>query len=173
MPYFANLEFKLVVLFDYKEFKEMKKLLVPVLFLLLTVSCNQVDKNPEFNILGYWNLAEMTNSWTNETVNGEELDFSERYIFNGDGTFIKTYSITKGQGENAAIPEQALGLFELIPSDELGYIFKVVLTYDTNLHMAANCNEGNQEFLFITGDKKLTNIANAACDGPVFVYSKK
>jgi hypothetical protein len=151
----------------------MKKLLVHVLFLWLTFSCNQVDKNPEFNILGYWNLSELTNSWTNETVIREELDFSERYIFNGDGTFIKTSTIAKGQGEKAAIPEQALGLFELIPSDDSGYIFKVILTYDTNLHMAANCSEGNQEFLFITGDKKLTNMASAACDGPVFVYTKK
>lgn len=151
----------------------MKKLLVPVLFLLLMFSCNQVDKNPEFNILGYWNLAELTNSWTNETVIGEELDFAERYIFNGDGTFIKTSTIAKGQGETAVIPEQALGLFELIPSDDSGYIFKVILTYDTNVHMAANCSEGNQELMFITGDKKLTNMTSAACEGPVFVYTKK
>jgi hypothetical protein len=159
-------------LFDCKEFKEMKNLFVPVLFLLLNFSCNQVDKNPEFNILGYWNLSEVTNSWTNETIIGEELDFSERYIFNGDGTFIKTSIITKGQGETSAIPEQALGLFELIPSEESGYIFKVILTYDTNQYMAANCSEGNHEFLFVTGDIKLTNMTSAACDGPVFVYTK-
>jgi hypothetical protein len=160
-------------LFDYKKFKEMKNLFVPVLFLLFAFSCTQVDKNPEFNILGYWNLAEINNSWTNETVIDEELAFSERYIFNGDGTFIKTSTIAKGQGETAAIPDQALGLFELIPSDDSGYIFKVILTYDTNVHMAANCSEGNQEFLFITGDKKLTNMTSAACDSPVFVYTKK
>ena len=151
----------------------MKKLLVPVLFLMLLFSCSQVDKNPEFNILGYWNLAELTNSWTNETVIGEELDFSERYIFNGDGTFIKTSIKIKGQGGEPVIPEQALGLFELIPSDDSGYIFKVILTYETNLQMAANCSEGNMEFMFITGDKKLTNMTSATCDGPVFVYTKK
>jgi len=151
----------------------MKRLLVPVLFLLLMFSCNQVDKNPEFNILGYWNLAELSNSRTNVTFKGEELDFSERYIFNGDGTFIKTSTITTGQGKEPVIPEQALGLFELIPSDDSGYIFKVILTYETNLQMAANCSEGNQEFMFITGDKKLTNMTSAACDGPVFVYTKK
>jgi len=151
----------------------MKKLLVSILFLLVLSSCQQDDKDPDINILGYWNLVEMTNSMTGETQGAEAVDFSEKYIFNDDKTFIKITNKIKGSGKLLTVPEQALGIYEMVPSDNSGFLYELILTFETNQTLAANCGEGNQEFLYINSSKKLANYTWSACDGPGFIYSKK
>ncbi|WP_373494496.1 hypothetical protein [Aquiflexum sp.] len=151
----------------------MKKLLIPFLFFVVLSSCHQDDKDPEVNILGYWHLVEMTNSLTHNTSNEEAVDFSEKYIFNDDGTFIKLTNKIKENGKLLTVPEQALGVYEMIPSDNSVFLYELILTFDTNLALVANCGEGNQEFMYINNSKKLTNFTWAACDGPGFIYSKK
>ncbi|WP_194975012.1 hypothetical protein [Aquiflexum lacus] len=150
----------------------MKKLFIPFLFFVVLSSCQQVDKDPEINILGYWNLVEVTGSISNLDYSGSEIDFSEKYIFNDDGSFIKITNKIKGSGKLLTVPEQALGLYELIPSDNSAHLFELILTFETNLDLVANCGEGNQEFLYINNSKNLTNFSWAACDGLGFIYSK-
>lgn len=151
----------------------MKKLLVPILFLMVMSSCHQDDKDPDINILGYWNLVEMISPVTGEAIGVENVDFSEKYIFNDDKSFIKITNKIKGSGELLRVPEQALGIYEMIPSDNSGFLYELILTFETNLTMAANCGEGNQEFLYINSSKKLANFTWSACDGPGFIYSKR
>lgn len=151
----------------------MKKLLLSILFLIVISSCHQDDNDPDINILGYWNLVEMTNSMSGDVHNNKPVDFSEKYIFNDDKSFIKITNKIKGSGNLLTVPEQALGIYEMIPSDNSGFLYELTLTFETNPALAANCGEGNQEFLYINSSKKLTNFTWAACDGPGFIYSKK
>ncbi|WP_373520301.1 hypothetical protein, partial [Aquiflexum sp.] len=141
----------------------MKKSLVLFLFFVVLSSCHQDDKDPAINILGYWNLVEMTTSMSDVSIGVDSIDFSEKYIFNDDGTFIKLTSKIKGNGELLTVPEQALGVYEMIPSDNSVFLYELILTFDTNLALVANCGEGNQEFMYINNSKKLTNFTWAAC----------
>jgi hypothetical protein len=141
---------------------------------IILFSCNQDDKNPEFNILGYWNLVEITPSFSLSDLGGNELDFEEKYIFNNDGTFIKFSTKMKGVGEVLEIPAQALGQFQINPSasSQENVIYEIELVFETNQEMAANCGEGNSEFLFVTKEYKLINNTWSSCDGPGFIYTK-
>ncbi|PRY85267.1 hypothetical protein [Mongoliibacter ruber] len=153
----------------------MKKLSSLILLLALGfASCNQDDKEPEFNVLGYWTLIEIRNSWPVDEV-PVDIDFEEKYIFNDDGTFIKFSNKVKGMGELLEIPKQAFGKYQKLeethPNPEIIHTFE--LTFETNQMMAANCGEGDMEFITITRDNKLINMTWAACDGPGYVYSKR
>ena len=140
--------------------------------MMVLSACHQDDKDPDINILGYWNLVEMTGSIAGGDSAKQTVDFSEKYIFNDDKTFIKITNKIKGSGNLLTVPEQALGLYDMIPSDNSGYLYELILTFETNPSLAANCGEGNQEFLYVDNSKKLTNFTWSACDGPGFIYSK-
>ncbi|EOZ95815.1 hypothetical protein A33Q_3177 [Indibacter alkaliphilus LW1] len=144
------------------------------MFLLLAlcfVSCNQDDKEPEFNVLGYWNLIEIRSHIP--SADGE-VDFEEKYIFNDDGTFIKTTQ-RGNKGELLEIPSQAFGKYELLEVEEMNPNISrtYMLTFETNVQMAASCNQDSTEVVYITYDNKLFNMSWFACDGPGFVYSKR
>jgi hypothetical protein len=142
--------------------------------LIFLFSCNQDDKNPEFNILGYWKLVEITPSLSLLDVGGKELGLEEKYIFSDDGTFIKFSTKIKGVGEALEIPAQALGQFQIYPpaSPQENVIYEIELIFETNHEMVANCGEGNLEFLLVTKGYKLINNAWFSCDGPRFIYTK-
>lgn len=150
----------------------MKKNLYLVLFFASTFfACNQDDKDPQFNILGYWNIATVTNSWTGEVSSGDQINFRERYIFNDDGTFIKFSDKNHKYGKPLEESTQALGIYEIIPSENNRNALDLKLTFETNVGMAASCG-GNLEYLILTKENKLVNNSWAACDGPSFTYQK-
>lgn len=153
----------------------MKKLSnLILLFVFCFASCNQDDKEPEFNVLGYWTLIEIKNSWPVDEL-PMDIDFEEKYIFNDDGTFIKFSNKVKGMGKILDVPVQALGKYqkmeEMHPNPDIVHTFE--LFFETNTIMAANCGEGNIEIVTITRDNKLINMTWAACDGPGYIYSKR
>ncbi|MBW3467091.1 hypothetical protein [Arthrospiribacter ruber] len=152
----------------------MKRSSLLILFLALAfVACNQDNKEPEFNVLGYWNLIEIR-SHVPADMGATEVDFEEKYIFNDDGTFIKTTQRSK-KGDLLEIPLQAFGKYELLEVDELNTNIAqtFLLTFETNTHMAATCEQDFTEVVYITHDNKLFNMSWFACDGPGFVYSKR
>jgi hypothetical protein len=150
---------------------------VPFLFLVIFgfASCNQDDKEPEFSVAGYWALSQITPSWPMPDYDGTSIDFDEKYIFNHDGSFIKFSNRPKGMGEKLQVPVQALGVYTFNPvqppNEEV--IYELILVFDTNLEMVANCVDGGDtEILFITKNNKLMNTSSSACDGPHYIYSK-
>lgn len=150
----------------------MKKSLILVLFFAFTFfACNQDDKDPQFNILGYWNITAVTNSWTGEVIAGDQINFRERYIFNDDGTFIKFSDKNHKYGQPLEESTQALGLYEMMPIEDIRNVLELKLTFETNAGMAASCG-GNVEYLILTRENKLMNNSWAACDGPGFIYQK-
>ncbi len=140
-----------------------------ILFSSLIFSCSQEDKEPEFNLLGYWNLVNMSFGWTQEN---SEINFTEKYIFNDDGSFIKFSTKRRGMGPELSVPIQALGTYELHLTDDKTMLHEVRLVFDTEKGMAANCG-GEEEYLMWSKEGVLINYSWAACDGPSFVYSKK
>jgi hypothetical protein len=153
----------------------MRKLsLLTLLLALCFTSCNQDDKEPEFNVLGYWTLIDMKSSWAVDEM-PMDIDFEEKYIFNDDGTFIKFSNKIKGMGELLQVPMQALGKYQKLDeahtNPDVVHTFELI--FETNPQMAANCGEGNMEVVTITRDNKLINMTWAACDGPGYIYSKR
>jgi hypothetical protein len=142
--------------------------------LILFCACNQEEKNLEFSILGYWNLVEITTDRASTDFIMEVPGFEEKYIFNHDGTFIKFSTKINGVGEVPVMPSQALGQFQVSPASgfDENSLFDIVLIFETNMKMAANCGDMAIEHLFITKDYKLINDQRSSCDGPGFIYSK-
>jgi hypothetical protein len=140
----------------------------------LFFACNQEEKNPEFSIMGYWNLVEIKTDLASTDFIIDQFGFEEKYIFNHDGTFIKFSTKINGIGEVPPMPSQALGQFQIIPSSgfDENILFDIELIFETNKKMAANCDDMAIEHLFITKDYKLINDYRSSCDGQGLVYSK-
>lgn len=146
-----------------------------VVFAFISISCNQDDKNPDFNILGYWNLKEIKSVGQVSRFDGTQFQHEEKYIFNSDNSFIKISNQSKEEGSTLDVPNQALGTYTIKSIEHEGedFIFELVLKFDTNESMAANCGEGAIEYLFVDKDFQLVNSSWAACDGPMFLYAKR
>ncbi|AFL86180.1 hypothetical protein Belba_3690 [Belliella baltica DSM 15883] len=142
-----------------------------LIFVATLFACNQDEKDPYFNILGYWEIAAVTNSWTGEVTSGDQLNFSERYIFNDDSTFIKFSNKNHKYGQLYEEPAQALGTYEMKLIEDSSNVFELKLTFETNMGMAVSCG-GDTEYLVLTKENKLMNTGWAACDGPSFTYQK-
>lgn len=140
-----------------------------VLFSTLIFGCNQDDKEPDFNLLGYWNLVQMSYGWTQDNP---EINFTEKYIFNDDGSFIKFSTKRRGMGPILAVPVQALGTYELLAAEDDAMVNEIHLVFDTETGLAANCG-GEEEYLRWSKEGVLINSSWAACDGPSYIYSKK
>ncbi|UJP65027.1 lipocalin-like domain-containing protein [Mongoliitalea daihaiensis] len=145
---------------------------VALLLLVSCFACSQDDKEPEFSILGYWNLSVMQNA-----VEGIEMNeplFQERYIFNDDGTFIKFSTRLGGDVRNINLPVQSFGKYSFVESAEASFenLFQVELLYETNPQIAGSCLP-EFEFLVFDNARKLKNVAWASCDGPVLIYTRK
>lgn len=161
--------------FTIHEIYPMKnKLILLVVLAIFSNSCNQDDKNPDFNILGYWNLKEIRPSWTIPGFDGTQFVHEEKYIFNTDNSFIKISNQSK-EGRTLDVSNQALGTYTIKPIEHNGegLIFELVLKFDTNETMAANCGEGPIENLYVNKDFQLLNASATACDGPLFLYAKR
>lgn len=136
------------------------------------ISCNQDDKDPDVNILGYWNIVSVNRNWSSEMKPDENIDFQERYIFNDDGTFIKFSTKNQISGKTFLEPIQAFGIYEINPITDTDNLFEVILTFETNVVLASNCGS-DAEYMILTKDNKLVNNSWVACDGPSFVYQRR
>lgn len=147
-------------------------ILLLVIFVFISISCNQDDKNPDFNILGYWNLKEIRPT---SGIDGTQFQHEEKYIFNSDNSFIKISNQSKETGSTLDVPNQALGTYTIKPIEHQGedFIFELVLKFDTHESMAANCGEGPIEYLFVDKGFQLVNSSWATCDGPMLLYAKR
>jgi hypothetical protein len=149
-----------------------KSILTFLVFTLILLSCNQDDKEPQFNILGYWNISLVSETKSSTVISGDQINFSERYIFNDDGTFIK-FSTRNSKTNNPLLePVQALGLYSMKDAEDPNHVFELTLTFETNQEMAATCNDAGVEKLLLTRENRLINSSWDVCDGLVLAYQK-
>ncbi len=145
----------------------MKTLKYTVILFLIAVchSCNKSDIDKEQgtfklqNSSQKWELVAITSSWTNEITTGNNLDWQEFYVFNPDGTFLKSREQDDGR------MSKATGTYAIVDSSGEEYL---ELIFETGDELRASCSQG-KEFLSLR-KKKLLNGSWVPCDGPSFEY---
>ncbi|MCL6260393.1 hypothetical protein M3O96_14925 [Aquiflexum sp. TKW24L] len=146
-----------------------KHLLSLITLVVITVGCNKESNEPVSILIGNWELVETFVSWPPLYPDNPELDsdYKVTYRFDTDGTFTKTET----SDGFSTLPVQALGRYEIGNSTQSDFLLEVVLTFDSNPELAANCDFG-MENLYISNEKLLVNTSWSACDGPGFIFRK-
>jgi hypothetical protein len=139
-----------------------KHLLLFILLTQLSFACNQDKNDPVANLIGSWELVEVISSWPVEV----DQDFTEKYLFNTDGTFSKTSTRT-GTG----ISVQAMGKYEILDFNEYDHLVTITLDFESSPELAVSCGSG-MELLHISKENLLKNTSSMPCDGPGYVFRK-
>ncbi|MGY6559728.1 MAG: hypothetical protein ACXIT9_10675 [Nitritalea sp.] len=149
----------------------------PLLFAFVALislsSCDKEPQDPAFRVLGNWELKdEILYAPQGFALEGQR----DRYIFFQDQTFIKLseqrYRTGEEREETLFSPFQALGRFELLPTDDPRFIYELRLVFDTGTDLVASCQELDAEKLFLSPDFELVNSEMASCEGPLLIYGK-
>lgn len=156
----------------------MRELILLLITLLTISSCSyntdeMTTKDLVFldkeDLYGEWELVKETSSFLLPIVvrTGEDMQWQENYIFNSNGTFVKT-SVRNGATLDAS------GTFEFAESDfnpdEESNRLYIITTFLTGKEIASACS-ANEVLHFDNG--RLINSSYSACDGPGLEYEKK
>jgi hypothetical protein len=136
----------------------MKTYTLPtLLFVACLFSCSKEDqKELSASNQQKWQLVKMTGSMINSVTTGKDMSWQEYYVFNADGTFLKS------REQNGQVKESS-GTY----SKDEKYIS---LTYKKGAELIASCTGvQNQEQLYIVSADKLVGTWNI-CDGPGLEY---
>lgn len=141
--------------------------LISLLFLsILFVSCSTYDGMESTEVeLQFksqkWQLVRMTGSFVGSVTAGEGMEWQEFYVFNLDGTFLKSRT---RDGEKM----EATGTFEVAEydNDDRDYL---ELTFEKGLELAGSCYGDSQETLIYRSSNELSSTW-LACDGPGLDY---
>lgn len=134
---------------------------------LFLTSCSKEE--PGMEALGFsatqfpqkWILVKMTgNSVETPAYTGENMYWQENYVFNADGSFLKT-RIKNGESTTAE------GNYTVSEEDQT-----FILNHHNRNPLIGNCNMGNTEYLSF--DKNRVNLLSNwwACDGPGLFYKR-
>lgn len=149
----------------------MKNLIVlfvlSAVFSSCSVDADEINLNRE-DIYGKWDLVKMTGSFGNSLTTGEDMEWQETYVFNPDGTFLKTRA---RDGELI----EAVGSFVITENNsqfnEPLITFSIEILFSNSNSIAASCYSGGmKEELYFRGARMLSNYH--ACDGPGLEYEK-
>ncbi|MCH7403656.1 hypothetical protein ACFOUP_10940 [Belliella kenyensis] len=150
----------------------MKRMILAVLVAVI-FSCNQEDREPQYNILGYWDVVILKSTLDGQVTAGSGTAFTERYIFNDDGTFIKFTTRNSKTANVLPEPLQALGHYKLEKSMQDEYVFELELTFQTNLILSNACSDVGKEFMRLTKDNFLVHDLDNSCGNIVLFYTKQ
>jgi hypothetical protein len=144
----------------------MKNSLLALTLSIIFFSCSVEDYTEDDISLQYtpqkWELMRITGSFPNSETTGAAMEWQEYYIFNPDGTFLKSRT-RDGKGL------EATGTFQVMEydNDEADYL---ELEYKNGKELIGSCNQGDTETLVYRSSHALSNTWNA-CDGPGLDYS--
>lgn len=136
-----------------------------VMFLFLN-SCSKKDEIIEVqNFTGNefpqkWKLVKMTGSAQGSETTGQEMSWQENYVFNSDGSFLKT----RNENGNSTSAE---GQYTFQKAEK-----SFILNYDNSNPLIENCSSENIEYLYL--DKNTSYLLSNwwACDGPGLFYER-
>lgn len=103
----------------------------------------------------------MTGSMVNSITEGDDMYWQEYYIFNPDGSFIKSRELD-------GTVQEATGTFEMVEfdNDDADYL---ELLFETGGELAGSCNGyGIETLQYVTKDRLQSTWM--ACDGPGLLY---
>ncbi|WP_281541458.1 hypothetical protein [Maribacter aestuarii] len=144
----------------------MKNGLFTLVLSIVFFSCSVEDYTEDDISLQYttqkWELVRMTGSFPNSETTGAAMAWQEYYIFNPDGTFLKSRTV-EGKGI------EAKGTFQVMEydNDEADYL---ELEFENGKELIGSCIRGDTETLVYRSSRALSNTWNA-CDGPGLDYS--
>lgn len=141
----------------------MKKQILFLMIIGILFSCNRDDdSNSETEIIGNWQLIQMTGSVPNSETTGAEMEWQEAYRINTDGTFQKS------RDRNGVITE-ASGTYNLIDnSNDL----LLELNFNSESEIVGSCTSNIKETMSFQSETIFFSSWNA-CDGPGLTYEKK
>lgn len=129
--------------------------------ILLSCSNDDDDLNLESEIIGNWELIEMTGSTPNSETVGDEMEWQETYYLNDDETFLKSR-------DRDGVITQASGTYDFINNSK-GPLLE--LTFDSESEIIGSCTSNTKETMSIqSGTIFLSSWKN--CDGPGLRYKK-
>jgi len=140
----------------------MKKIGIIFIVMLNLVSCSNDDKkSPDASDYhGKWTLIKMTGI-KNANVIFDSLEWQETYVFNTDGTFVKT----RIKDNKTTI---ATGNFTMTNADNVKHF---ELNYKESNAIIGSCFGNLTESLYINTDNLLVGLWQV-CDGPGLIYKK-
>lgn len=145
------------------------KLIKIFAILVLAWSCSDIRESSdslEFSNSDWpqeWNLNSYTTGISGETISGDKISFEETYIFHSDGSFIKNL-----KNETNVLIGEGTFVVEISKIDTI-----IKLSYDTNIDEISYCSRDNQEYLYLSEDKKtLSNTRCVTADGPGLYYQR-
>ena len=107
---------------------------------------SEVLKSEDLSINIYpqtWKLVQMSGNLVGSESEGDEMAWQENYIFNSDGSFIKT-RITEGEIESAS------GRFSFNKN-----IQNFILNYEQTSPIIGNCDSKIEESLYFNEENKI------------------
>ncbi len=141
----------------------MKKQILFLLIIGFLFSCNKDDiSNSETEIIGTWQLIQMTGMIANSETTGAEMEWQETYRINSDGTFQKS------RDRNGVITE-ASGTYNLIENSNK---LLLELNFNSESEIVGSCTSNTKETMSFQSETIFSSSWHA-CDGPGLTYEKK
>ncbi|MFT4832154.1 MAG: hypothetical protein ACI815_001806 [Psychroserpens sp.] len=130
--------------------------------LFIISSCNKhSEKSIYQDYQGRWNLTKMSGNTANSETTGSDMEWQESYVFNSNGTFLKS------REQNGNLTESS-GSFTVTKSEE-GNILELTHVSDSNI--IGSCLGNKKEVLVLQSKVVLSSTWNQ-CDGPGLEYEK-
>jgi len=141
----------------------MKKQILFLMIIGILFSCdkNDDDINLETEIIGNWELIQMTGSIPNSETTGTDMEWQETYQLNNDGTFQKS------RDRDGVITEIS-GTYNIIDLSDGKYLEFI---FNDESQIIGSCYSGLKEEMFFQSENIFSSTWSA-CDGPGLVYEK-
>ncbi|WP_215224798.1 hypothetical protein [Echinicola shivajiensis] len=146
--------------------KKLKLVLLSMVLALCFFSCKE-EFEPAAAIQGEWELIKANSGWSGDIPAGE-LDYSETYIFNKDGSFVK-----KREGKDESFQISGNYTYEQaeITDSSMARVY-MTLDYTNEVNRAWLCSEEKEEFVLTHQGELFKSCPNMA-DGPIYYFKKK
>ena len=141
----------------------MKKQILFLMIIGILFSCdkNDDDINLETEIIGNWELIQMTGSIPNSETTGTDMEWQETYQLNNDGTFQKS------RDRDGVITEIS-GTYNIIDLSDGKYLEFI---FNDESQIIGSCYSGLKDEMFFQSENIFSSTWSA-CDGPGLVYEK-
>ena len=137
-----------------------------LVMILLFTSCSKDEQaidTQDFSLKEFpqkWKLVKMTGNFQGSETTGQNMSWQENYIFNADGSFLKTRN-ENGESTSA-------GGYYSFHEQEQAFI----LNYNKSNPLIGNCTSESKEYLYFDENKAYLLSNWWACDGPGLFYER-
>ncbi len=140
----------------------MKNFALLFTLLFISISCSKnLEASESTEYSGKWTLVKMSGSRPNSETTGSAMEWQESYVFNNDGTFIKSR-------ESNSLKTTASGKYS---AKQLSDGMYLELNYNQDSEIIGSCTGNQKEELRFMENNSMSSTWNH-CDGPTLIYQK-